>query len=107
MQSIADRKSLTPSRIQRPSFGHDWRLSGFGFERHNHAVAEIPNHNPDPSTGWESISNADDRGQQMKSIILSLLILLAHYQPAQSYSQDPRSCLDPRTQYPSYPPCHK
>ena len=43
----------------------------------------------------------------MKPILLALLILAAHYEPAQSYSQDPRSCADPRTQYPSNPPCQK
>jgi hypothetical protein len=43
----------------------------------------------------------------MKPILLALLILAAHYEPANSYSQDPRSCNDPRTQYPANPPCQK
>ena len=44
----------------------------------------------------------------MRAILLSLLLLAAHYEPAQSYSQDPRSCSDPRTQFPTgNPPCQK
>lgn len=43
----------------------------------------------------------------MKALLLTLLLFAAHYQPAISYPQDPRSCTDPRTQFPTYPPCQK
>jgi hypothetical protein len=39
------------------------------------------------------------------NILVTIAALLVHALPASSYSQDPRSCADPRTQYPSYPPC--
>ena len=47
----------------------------------------------------------------MKSLLpiistLSAAILLAPFS-ASAYTQDPRSCSDPRTQYPSNPPCQK
>jgi hypothetical protein len=43
----------------------------------------------------------------MKGLLLALLIFAAHYQPAIGYTQTTTSCQDPRTQFPSYPPCQK
>ncbi len=40
--------------------------------------------------------------------VLSVSALLMPFiSSASAYSQDPRSCNDPRTQYPSNPPCQK
>ncbi|MDX2256770.1 MAG: hypothetical protein NW214_14750 [Pseudanabaenaceae cyanobacterium bins.39] len=44
-------------------------------------------------------------------ILLSLIsmttLLLPFTQSASAYSQDPRSCADRRTQFPSNPPCNQ
>jgi hypothetical protein len=39
------------------------------------------------------------------SIISASALLLPFTGSASAYSQDPRSCSDPRTQYPTNPPC--
>ncbi|MBD2150042.1 hypothetical protein H6F44_07885 [Pseudanabaena sp. FACHB-1277] len=39
--------------------------------------------------------------------LIPALLTLALALPAFAYSQDPRSCADPRTQFPSNPPCQK
>lgn len=39
--------------------------------------------------------------------IISASVLMISASSASAYSQDPRSCGDPRTQFPSYPPCQK
>ncbi len=41
------------------------------------------------------------------SIISTAALLVPFAGSASAYSQDPRSCSDPRTQYPSNPPCQK
>lgn len=41
------------------------------------------------------------------SIISTSALLLPFTTSVSAYSQDPRSCSDPRTQYPSNPPCQK
>ncbi len=41
------------------------------------------------------------------SIISASALLIPFAGSASAYSQDPRSCSDPRTQYPSNPPCLK
>jgi hypothetical protein len=41
----------------------------------------------------------------MKILSLAVSVLLLFPIAAIAYSQDPRSCSDPRTQYPSNPPC--
>lgn len=41
----------------------------------------------------------------MKILSLAVSVLLLFPNMAIAYSQDPRSCGDPRTQYPSNPPC--
>ncbi|ELS31766.1 MULTISPECIES: hypothetical protein [Pseudanabaena] len=41
------------------------------------------------------------------SIISASALLVPFTGSASAYSQDPRSCSDPRTQYPSNPPCQK
>jgi len=41
------------------------------------------------------------------SIISASALLIPFASSASAYSQDPRSCSDPRTQYPSNPPCQK
>ena len=41
------------------------------------------------------------------SVISASALLIPFTSGASAYSQDPRSCGDPRTQYPSYPPCQK
>ena len=43
----------------------------------------------------------------MKILSLAIITLLLFPIAAIAYSQDPRSCGDPRTQYPSNPPCAK
>jgi hypothetical protein len=43
----------------------------------------------------------------MKILSLAVSVLLLFPIAAIAYSQDPRSCGDPRTQYPSNPPCVK
>ena len=40
-----------------------------------------------------------------RSIALFLLFISSFPQSGFGYSQDPRSCADPKTQYPSDPPC--
>jgi hypothetical protein len=39
------------------------------------------------------------------SFTLFAIPFVSFIEPVDSYSQDPRSCTDPRTQYPSNPPC--
>ncbi len=39
------------------------------------------------------------------SIASTAILLFPFASAASAYSQDPRSCSDPRTQYPSNPPC--
>ncbi len=41
------------------------------------------------------------------SLISASALLIPFTGGASAYSQDPRSCSDPRTQYPSNPPCQK
>jgi len=41
------------------------------------------------------------------SLISASALLIPFAGSASAYSQDPRSCSDPRTQYPSNPPCQK
>ena len=41
------------------------------------------------------------------SLISASALLVPFTGSASAYSQDPRSCSDPRTQYPSNPPCQK
>lgn len=41
----------------------------------------------------------------MRAFLLSLLIFASQIASANAYTQTPRSCGDPRTQFPSYPPC--
>lgn len=41
------------------------------------------------------------------SVISASALLIPFASSASAYSQDPRSCNDPRTQYPSNPPCQK
>lgn len=41
------------------------------------------------------------------SVLSASALLIPFASPASAYSQDPRSCSDPRTQYPSNPPCQK
>jgi hypothetical protein len=41
------------------------------------------------------------------SILSTSALLFPFSGSASAYSQDPRSCSDPRTQYPSNPPCQK
>jgi hypothetical protein len=41
------------------------------------------------------------------SILSTSALLFPFAGSASAYSQDPRSCSDPRTQYPSNPPCQK
>ncbi len=41
------------------------------------------------------------------SILSASVLLFPFASPTSAYSQDPRSCSDPRTQYPSNPPCQK
>lgn len=41
------------------------------------------------------------------SIISASVLMISATGRASAYSQDPRSCGDPRTQFPSYPPCQK
>ncbi len=43
--------------------------------------------------------------QNLKAITALTMLILSTILSA--YSQDPRSCSDPRTQYPSNPPCQK
>jgi hypothetical protein len=55
----------------------------------------------------EVVSNPPKKkcgGAWRKNALLFLTSVLVSL-PAYSYSQDPRSCADPRTQYPSNPPC--
>jgi hypothetical protein len=40
------------------------------------------------------------------AVISTATLLLPFAQSANAYSQDPRSCADRRTQFPSNPPCH-
>jgi hypothetical protein len=41
------------------------------------------------------------------SIVSISALLIPFTSGVSAYSQDPRSCTDPRTQYPSNPPCLK
>ncbi len=41
------------------------------------------------------------------SVFSACALLTPFASPVSAYSQDPRSCSDPRTQYPSNPPCQK
>lgn len=41
------------------------------------------------------------------SVLTASALLIPFAGSASAYSQDPRSCSDPRTQYPSNPPCQK
>jgi|GEM_PF-967873 hypothetical protein len=41
------------------------------------------------------------------SVLSASVLLFQFTYSASAYSQDPRSCSDPRTQYPSNPPCQK
>jgi len=41
------------------------------------------------------------------SVLSASALLVPFASSASAYSQDPRSCSDPRTQYPSNPPCQK
>lgn len=46
----------------------------------------------------------------MKSLATALLIalvLIPFAGVAHGYSQDPRSCADPKLPFPSLPPCHR
>ncbi len=43
----------------------------------------------------------------LNAILFLCLWLLPAVSMSHAYSQDPRSCGDPRTQYPSAPPCNK
>ena len=41
------------------------------------------------------------------SVISASVLLLPFANSASAYSQDPRTCNDPRTQFPTDPPCQK
>lgn len=41
------------------------------------------------------------------SIISASALLFPFASSVSAYPQDPRSCTDPRTQFPTFPPCQK